>query len=85
MSKRSGAFLVAMLVLVPVAAQAQQGKPSGNFQTRSAEVYIESGKNAKNPIDKAKFFNQALEQARNALSKDPTERDRPPGRRRSRR
>lgn len=70
MGKRSGAFLVAALVLVPMTAQAQQGKPSGNFQTRSAEVYIQSGKDAKNPIDKTKFFNQALEQARAALSKD---------------
>lgn len=71
MGKRAGAFLVTTLVLLPMAAQAQQGKPSGNFQTRSAEVYIESGNNAKNPVDKAKFFKQAMEQAQAAAQKDP--------------
>lgn len=71
MGKRAGAFLVTALVLLPVAAQAQQGKPSGNFQTRSAEVYLDQLQSHSNPADKDRFFKQAMDQLTQATQKDP--------------
>lgn len=69
MGKRSGAFLVLALLLVPMAARAQ--KPGGNVWTRSAEVYLDQALRSTNNVDKTRFFNQAMEQARQATQKDP--------------
>lgn len=71
MGKRAGAFLVTALVLLPVAAQAQQGRPSGNFQTRSAEVYLDQLQSHNNPVDKERFFKQAMEQLTQVTQKEP--------------
>ncbi|HEX9106680.1 MAG TPA: tetratricopeptide repeat protein [Longimicrobiales bacterium] len=70
MGKTSGAFVVLALLLVPMAARAQ-GKPSGNLWTRSAELYLNQGLSANNPVDKARFYKQALDQAQLATQKDP--------------
>jgi len=69
MGKRSGAFLVLGLMLLPAAAWAQ--KPSGNVWTRSAEVYLDQALKANNAVDKTRFFKEATDQITLAMQKDP--------------
>jgi tetratricopeptide (TPR) repeat protein len=71
MGKRAGALLGAALLLMPMAAQAQHGKPGSNVWIRSAEIYLLKGHEQSNPQDKTRFFNEALEQALNSTQKDP--------------
>src|SRR3990172_522559 len=66
--KRIGKLLVATLLVLPVAAQAQ--RPGSTMQTRSSELYLDRAEKNTREDDKAKLFAQALEMATKGVQAD---------------
>ncbi len=66
--KRIGKLLVATLLVLPVAAQAQ--RPGSTMQTRSSELYLDRAEKNTREDEKAKLFAQALEMATKGVQAD---------------
>lgn len=66
---RISKVIVAALLVVPAAAQAQ--RPGATMQTRSAELYLAQAAKQQVPADKAKALHSALDAATQGVQKDP--------------